>query len=511
MGHDAAPAPDSRPPRLFLSYASEDRATALAVADALVAAGMPVWIDRRGISGGDIWAAEITSAIRSCEVLAVLCTPASVASRNVRQELQLAWDLDRPILPVILEPVEFSDAMSYFLQGRQWIDASSRSDSEWLQELEAAVARLGVQTGGRTVPAPVASQIDLKMPPGPLIGGDREVDAGPVAPSPLTAVPMWSQSLPVPPTRLIGRDVIVEQITGLLGGDDARLITLVGAGGVGKTRLAVAVADALTQETGQDVVFVDLAPVTEPSLALSSIASALGLRALGERPLLETVADVFRARSVLLLLDNFEHMLAFAPTVSELLQRCPSLKVLVTSRQPLRLRGEHEVHVDPLSVPKPSMIASVEDVSRSEAGALFVERAKAVRPDFELDDANAADVAEVCRQLDGLPLAIELAAPRIRLLSPAELHERLHQQLGLLTGGARDAPSRQQTLRATIAWSYDLLSPQEQEFFCRLAVFAGGFTLESAEAVAGNGTSDTLRAGFLVARTEPAAIRDRPR
>ncbi len=310
------------------------------------------------------------------------------------------------------------------------------------------------------------------------------------ATSPLTDDPLVLQTLPVPPTRLIGRALIAEQITDLLSGDDARLVTLVGPGGVGKTRLAIAVGTVLTKDDGQAVVFVDLSPVTEPGLALTAVAAALGLRALGERPLLETVADVMRARSVLLLLDNFEQVLGFAPSVSVLLQQCPSLKVLATSRQPLRLRGEHEVHVDPLPAPESSMMASLEDVSQSEAVMLFIERAKAVRPDFELNEANVADVANICLQLDGLPLAIELAAPRIRLLAPAELHERLHQQLGLLTGGARDAPARQQTLRATVAWSYDLLSPDEQEFFCRLAVFAGGFTLESAEAVAGNGRSD---------------------
>ena len=472
MGHEAASAPGGPSPHLFVSYASEDRAIALSIADALVAAGMPVWIDRRVLSGGDIWAAEITSAIRSCKVLAVLCTPASVASRNVRQELQLAWDLDRPILPVILEPVEFSDAMAYFLQGRQWIDASSRSESEWLQELEAAVARLEMQPG---------------TPPGLLIAHEREFVASPASPSPLTDVSSRVHTLPVPPTRLIGRASTVEQITDLLSGDDTRLVTLVGPGGVGKTRLAVAVARALTEETAKEAVFVDLSPVIEPGLALTAVAAALGLQALGERPLLETVADVLRARSILLLLDNFEQVLEFAPDVSGLLQRCPSLRVLVTSRQPLRLRGEQEVHVHPLPVPQSSMVASVENVSGIEAVALFVERAKEVRPDFELNEANVADVANVCRRLDGLPLAIELAAPRIRLLSPAELHERLHHQLGLLTGGARDAPGRQQTLRNTIAWSYDLLSPDEREVFCRLAVFPGDFSVESAEAVAGTG------------------------
>lgn len=314
--------------------------------------------------------------------------------------------------------------------------------------------------------------------------GSKTGSSGPMV------IPSRLQTLPVPPTRLIGRELIVEQVTGLLRRDDGRLVTLVGPGGVGKTRLAIAVASALSDGDGPEAVFVDLSPVTEPGLALTAVAAALGLRELGERPLQETLADFLRARSVLLLLDNAEHVLEFAPALSVLLQQCPSLRILVTSRQPLRLRGEHEIHVDPLSVPDPGTSASVEDVSRIEAVRLFVDRARDVRPDFELTESTVADLAEVCRRLDGLPLAIELAAPRIRLLGLPELRERLQSQLGLLTGGARDAPDRQKTLRDTIAWSYDLLLPAEQQFFCRLAVFAGGFTLESAEAVAGNDVSD---------------------
>src|SRR6478735_2083091 len=175
MGYEAAPAPESKLPHLFLSYASEDRAIALSVADALGAAGMPVWIDRRGLSGGDLWATSITSAIRSCLAVVVLCSPASAASRNVRQELQLAWDLDRPILPVMLEPVAFSDAMAYFLQGRQWIDATGQSASAWLQELTAAVARFELHAGKGTGPTVESHQIALPVSRGPLIGREQEV------------------------------------------------------------------------------------------------------------------------------------------------------------------------------------------------------------------------------------------------------------------------------------------------------------------------------------------------
>jgi predicted ATPase len=232
--------------------------------------------------------------------------------------------------------------------------------------------------------------------------------------------------------------------------------------------------------------------VSDPALAPPAVAAAVGLRELGERPLLDTLADFLRARGLLLILDNAEHLLEFAPFVANLLSACPRLKILATSRQPLRLRGEHEVHVAPLVVPELRADEPFERLAQNESVRLFVSRARDVRPDFELTESNVANVAELCRRLDGLPLAIELAAPRIRLLSPSALLERLESRLGLLTGGARDAPDRQQTLRAAIAWSYGLLSPAEQQFFLRLAVFVGGFTLDAAEAVAADVGSDTL-------------------
>ncbi len=228
------------------------------------------------------------------------------------------------------------------------------------------------------------------------------------------------------------------------------------------------------------VVFVDLASLTESDQVLPAIAGAVGLRDTGDRSLLEVLIGFFGARRYLLLLDNFEHLLPAAPAVAALGRDCPNLQLVITSREPLRVRGEREVQVAPLPVPSVGEPIPLAELNANESTLLFVSRAQDVRPDFLLSESNALHIAEICRQLDGLPLAIELAAARIRLLSPANLLDRLAQQLGFLTEGARDAPARQQTLRSTIAWSYDLLSTAEQMFLRRMSVFVNGCTLDGA-------------------------------
>jgi predicted ATPase len=233
----------------------------------------------------------------------------------------------------------------------------------------------------------------------------------------------------------------------------------------------------------EGVYFVALAPITNPDLAPAAIAQALELRDVGGRPVLDSLKDYLRTRRVLLLLDNFEQILPAAPVVSDLLGVSTGLKVLVTSRSALALRGEHELPVPPLALPDRRSPPPADTLSQFEAVALFIERASAVKPDFAVTNENAPAVAEICHRLDGLPLAIELAAARVRLLSPQAMLTRLERRLALLTGGARDLPLRQQTLRGAIAWSHDLLEPNEQRLFRRLAVFVGGFTLEAAETV----------------------------
>ncbi len=276
----------------------------------------------------------------------------------------------------------------------------------------------------------------------------------------------------------------------LLLRQDVGLVTLTGAGGTGKTRLALQAAADLLDRFEDGLAFVALAPIREPELVLPTVAAALGVRDAGARPLRDLVLDHVRHRHVLLLLDNFEQVLGAAPLVAEFLASAPRLKVLVTSRAVLRLSGEREYPVPPLTLPDAGRPFPAEVVAQAEAVRLFVERAEAARPDFALDAANAGAVAEICRRLDGLPLAIELAAARVRVLPPRALLARLTGDGGpaalrLLTGGTRDLPERQQTLRAAIDWSYGLLSGEDAVLFRHLGVFVRGCTLGDAEGVVG--------------------------
>ncbi len=290
-------------------------------------------------------------------------------------------------------------------------------------------------------------------------------------------------SLPVPLTSLVGREQEMAQICAWLHRPEVPLLTLTGAGGVGKTRLALAVAQHVLDDFPDGVYFVALAPVSDPERVTATIAQALGLWEASDRPLLEQLLEYLREKHLMLLLDNFEQVAAAAPQLTDLLTSCPHLSVLVTSRAALHLSGEHEFVVSPLAVPDLVQLPVLADLAHVATVRLFVERAQAVKANFQLTEANAHTIAAICVHLDGLPLALELAAARIKLLPPQALLKRLSHRLDLLTGGAHDLPSRQQTLRNTIQWSYDLLSPQEQGLFRRLSVFVGGCTLEAAGAV----------------------------
>lgn len=292
-----------------------------------------------------------------------------------------------------------------------------------------------------------------------------------------------ADTMPRPLTPLLGRAGITSAVAEHLLRGDTRFVTLTGPGGVGKTRVAIAVAERVTGAFAHGTLFVDLAPLRDPELVLPTIAQQLALDERGSVSIRERLIALLRPRHLLLFLDNFEHLVEARDEIQALLETCPHLVVLATSRIPLRLRGEREYRVAPLELP--DELSGEEDVARTPSAALFLDRAGAVGTDLTLDAGTTAAVAGICRRLDGLPLAIELAAGWTRLLSPTALLARLDQRLPLLVGGAHDLPSRQRTMRDTIAWSYDLLAPREQRLFRRLCVFVGGCTLDAAVVVGG--------------------------
>jgi predicted ATPase/class 3 adenylate cyclase len=305
----------------------------------------------------------------------------------------------------------------------------------------------------------------------------------PAAFPPLKTLDTARHNLPAQPTALIGREAEVEAVCDLVREPATRLLTLTGPGGTGKTRLALQVAGELVEEFADGAWFVALAPISDANLVASAIGTALGLREQGSRPMHELLHDYLREKALLLVLDNFEQVSDAAPLVGGLLATAAHIKIVVTSRVVLHLYGEREYAVPPLSLPQRIPPPTFARLTQYEAVRLFIERARAVRADFAITVENAPLIAEICHRLDGLPLAIELAAARSKLFAPQAILNRLDRRLATLTGGARDLPARQQTLRGAIEWSYNLLDAGEQEAFARLGVFVGGCTIEAAEAV----------------------------
>ncbi len=312
-----------------------------------------------------------------------------------------------------------------------------------------------------------------------------------------------STSLPLLPTPLVGRERELASIKELVWRSTTRLLTLLGSPGIGKTSLGIALASALQADFKDGLLYVSLGPLSDPSLVAATLAEALGVREAPTRTLLDSLQDVLRDKQMLLILDNFEQVVSAAPLLTDLLAAAPQLKVIITSRSPLHLRGEKLVEVRPLDIPDPKHIPPVEELEQISSVALFVERVRDVNSDFALTPENAPVVAAICSRLDGLPLAIELAAARTRLLSLSALLSRLERQLTVLAGGPRDAPLHHQTLRGALEFSYRLLGTGEQRLFRRLGIFPGPFTLEAAEEVAG-ATLDQLEAILDQSSCEPS-------
>jgi predicted ATPase len=337
---------------------------------------------------------------------------------------------------------------------------------------------------------------------------ERTADA---QPGPATPSPPGNRRLPVPPNRTIGRDHELAAVGERLRARSVRLLELTGPGGVGKTRIALEAARAVQGDFTDGAQFVSLAAQQRPDDVPAAIVTALGIIVLSGESADQAAERFLATKHLLLVTDNLEHLLPAAPFVARLLGACPALTVLATSREPLALQAEERYPVSPLALPVPGTAEDPHALAETGAIALFCERAGTHDPDFRLDDANAGAVAEICRRLDGLPLAIELAAARCGLLTPPEIAERLDAALGTRGAGARDAPARQQTLRATIDWSHDLLGDPEKQCFARFAVFAGGATVEASETITASGldTLDHLVAKSMLMRRQhaPAATR----
>ena len=309
-------------------------------------------------------------------------------------------------------------------------------------------------------------------------------------------------NLPAPLASLIGRDQEIATVRALLQRDDIRLITLTGAGGVGKTQLALAISRHMTAVFTNGIFFVPLASIRDADFVAMAIAQELDVPKSGSRPLVDELMATLRDQHLLVVLDNFEHVLSSATLMVDLLTACPDVKVMVTSRAPLRVSGEHVFTVTPLELPAADQSVAIDGLTHYAAIKLFVTRAQEARPEFAITESNATAIAEICRRIDGLPLAIELAAAQLRVLSPRQLLTRMSNNLPLPVGGLYDAPARLQTMRQAIAWSYDLLTLNEQALFRRLAIFVGGFTLEAAEAV----TVDSLNLDDLTSLVDSSCV-----
>jgi predicted ATPase len=439
--------------QLFVSYASGDRARTLEVVEVVRAQGIDVWIDQAGIAGGAAYGAEIANALRDAEAVLLIASDASLASKNVRQEIMLAWRYDRPIIPLILHPLLFPDDVAYWLEGAQWIEVFDRPADAWLTKLWQALARHGI--------------VDAR--------DERDAQAA------VPAVPVeLVGNLPSGLSPIIGRERELEELLTLLA--NGRTITLTGPGGTGKTRLALEAGRRIGPSYEGGVWFLDLSSTHAAELVLPGIAVLLDVDVPPDGSPVDAISAMLAGKPTLLILDNLEQILDAASDLAALQDAAPDLTLLMTSRAPLQLPREWVYAVPQLALPDLQALPAPSAMLENPAVRLFVTRAQQAKPDFQLIDGNARAVAEICHRLDGLPLAIEIAAARVRLLPPAAILTRLGSRLNLLTRGSA-VNARQQTMRDTIGWSYNLLEPNQQWAFRTFAVFEGGASVEAAETV----------------------------
>ncbi|HXO17797.1 MAG TPA: TIR domain-containing protein, partial [Candidatus Dormibacteraeota bacterium] len=446
-------------------HSSVDGHIAREICDRLEASGVGCWIAPRDPIAGIPYGQQIVGAIAAARVVLLVFSSHANESRAVLGELELASSRGKIILPVRTEDITPSPSLEFYVRPIHWFDAATRPFDDVFPELIADVQRL-------VAPA---------QPAAPLPEGQEQ---------PRAATPAQN-NLPLQLSSFVGRERTVAEIETLLHAN--RLVTLVGSGGGGKTRTAINVASRQLAGFSDGVWLVELAPISNGSLVPGAVARVLGVRESPDSPLLDALVEHLKRRSALLVVDNCEHVMDdVRAVVGAILRGCPDVRILTTSRENLNIAGERVFRLPSLGVPP-----AVERVTRRSAlrygsVVLFLDRALASDGRFRLTDENAEYVAEICRRLDGIPLAIELAAARIKVLSPQQLAQRLDERFRVLTGGDRSALPRHQTMRALIDWSYDLLPEQERALFRKVSIFADGFTLEGAAAVCGDEGCDEI-------------------
>ncbi len=432
---------------VFICHSSQDKTVADAACAALERADIACWIAPRNPVAGIPYGRQIIDAIERARLLLLLFSEHANRSEHVARELELAANAKKPIVPLRIEAVMPSGDLQYYVMRVHWLDATAPPLETRLSELVAAVQQV--------------------------------LDATP------------RHNLPPQLTPLIGRDEALVEIAAVL--DRSRMVTLTGSGGIGKTRVSLQVALNLLGRFGDGVWLVELAPLTRGEYIPSTVAQALALRIGTDGDPVENLVRVLKGKQLLLILDNCEHLIDETRSVaSAILHGCPEVRIVATSRQGLNITAEAEYRMPALATPPANRQSTTQTASEYSAVRLFTDRALSATKHFALTDDNAPDVADICRRLDGIPLAIELAAARVKLLSPKQLAQKLDERFRVLTSGSRDVLPRQQTLRALIDWSYDLLDERERTLFRQLGIFVNGFVLEGAVAVGSGDDLDEL-------------------